>query len=228
MGGSSQPSVAARSWAQQPMDAHVSSVELGRSLRLINHGPTVLISARYEGVDDVMAAAWACPLDFSPPKLTVVLDSETKTRDLIEHSGHFVVQVPNAKQLAMTYALGSHSLNTQRDKLSRAGVKLFNIDGFDAPFVSGCSGWLACKLIPEQRNQDCYDLFIAEVIGAWADTRIFRNGRWHFEQSQSEWRSLHYVAGGHFYAIGDALEPQDRETAASRIGATVARTRPPR
>ena len=226
MGGSSQPSVIpSPGRPRRPMDAHVSSVELGKSLRLINHGPTVLISARYGGVDDVMAAAWACPLDFSPPKLTVVLDAATKTRDLIEHSGNFVVQVPNAKQLAMTYALGSQSLITQRDKLSRAGVEFFNIEGFDAPFVSGCSGWLACKLMPEQRNQDSYDLFIAEIIGAWADARIFQNGHWHFEQSPSEWRSLHYVAGGHFYAIGDALEPQGRETAASRPETAVALTR---
>jgi len=126
----------------------------------------------------------------------------------------------------MTYALGSQSLKTKPDKLSMAGVELFNIEGFDAPFVSGCSGWLACELIPEQRNQDCYDLFIAEVIGAWADTRIFRDGHWHFEQAPPEWRSLHYVAGGHFYAIGDALESQNRETVASHVPTAIACARP--
>jgi flavin reductase (DIM6/NTAB) family NADH-FMN oxidoreductase RutF len=53
------------------MDKHISAVALEKSYRLINHGPTVLVSARHDGVDDVMAAAWCSALDFAPPKLTV-------------------------------------------------------------------------------------------------------------------------------------------------------------
>ena len=79
------------------------------------------------------------------------------------------------------------------------------LDGHDLPFVEGCAGWLACRLLPEPHNQQTYDLFIGEVVAAWADTRVFRDGHWQFEQSGPEWRSLHYVAGGHFYAIGDPL-----------------------
>jgi hypothetical protein len=30
-------------------------------------------------------------------------------------------------------------------------------------------------------------------------------GHWHFETAAPEWRSLHHVAGGHFYATGEAL-----------------------
>jgi hypothetical protein len=30
-------------------------------------------------------------------------------------------------------------------------------------------------------------------------------GHWYFETAAPEWRSLHHVAGGHFYAIGEAL-----------------------
>ncbi|EGH49750.1 flavin reductase-like protein, partial [Pseudomonas syringae pv. pisi str. 1704B] len=36
---------------------------------------------------NVMAAAWACALDFSPPKVTLVIDKMTKTRELVEKSG---------------------------------------------------------------------------------------------------------------------------------------------
>jgi flavin reductase (DIM6/NTAB) family NADH-FMN oxidoreductase RutF len=85
-------------------------------------------------------------------------------------------------------------------------VDLFRIPGYDMPFVAGSSAWLACKLIPEPHNQQTYDLFIGEVIGAWADTRVFRDGHWEYEHADPQWRSLHYVAGGHFYAIGEALD----------------------
>ena len=81
------------------MHDHIAAVPLEKAYRLINHGPTVLVSAEHGGVKDVMAVAWACALDFSPPKVTVVLDKITKTRDLVEHSGVFVIQVPTVGQL---------------------------------------------------------------------------------------------------------------------------------
>src|SRR5512135_3391771 len=129
------------------MDKHISPVDLQKAYRLINHGPTVLVSARHAGVDNVMAAAWACALDFAPPKLTVVLDKSSKTRELIEQSGTFVVQVPTAALLQLTHAVGNLSLNDDPDKLRKCGVKLFAIPGHDLPFVEGCSAWLACKLV---------------------------------------------------------------------------------
>jgi flavin reductase (DIM6/NTAB) family NADH-FMN oxidoreductase RutF len=49
----------------------------------MNHGPTVLVSAGHAGVVNVMAAAWACVLDYGDtPKVTVVLDKATRTRAL--------------------------------------------------------------------------------------------------------------------------------------------------
>lgn len=192
------------------MESHIAPVELKKAHRLINHGPTVLVSASHDGVDNVMAAAWACALDFSPPKLTVVLDKIASTRRLVERSGTFVIQVPTAAQLQLTHEVGSRSLSDEPEKLLRSGVELFRVDGYDLPFVEGCSAWLACRLIPEPHNQSTYDLFIGEVVGAWADTRVFSNGHWNFESADPQWRSLHYIAGGNFYAIGDSLSiPSD-------------------
>jgi len=187
------------------MDAHILPVALDKAYRLINHGPTVLVSASFAGVDNAMAAAWSCALDFSPSRLTVVLDKHTKTRELAEKSGHFVIQVPTAAQLQLTHELGSRSLHQDPEKLARSGARLFRIAGCEAPMVEGCSAWLACKVLPEPHIQATYDLFIGEVVGAWADSRVFKNGHWDFEHAGADFRSLHYIAGGHFYAIGAPL-----------------------
>lgn len=187
------------------MNKHLAPIQLEKSHRLINHGPTVLVSARRNGVDDVMAAAWACALDFNPPKLTVVLDKSSKTREFVEQSGLFVIQVPTVAQLELVQALGSHSLTSEPDKLKDSNAELFQLEGFDLPLVAGCSGWLICKLISEPHNQQTHDLFIGEVIAAWSDTRVFKDGHWHFESADPSWRSLHYIAGGNFYAIGDSF-----------------------
>ncbi|WBS04085.1 flavin reductase family protein [Pseudoduganella sp. SL102] len=187
------------------MNDHIAAVPLEKAYRLLNHGPTVLVSARHEGVDNVMAAAWACALDYAPPKLTVVLDKAAATRALVENSGRFVIQVPTVRQLDLTYQVGHRSLASEPDKLARSGVELFGMPGFDLPFVAGCSAWLACRVLHEPRNEAAYDLFIGEIEAAWSDTRVFRDGHWQFESADPGLRSLHYIAGGFFYAIGDAM-----------------------
>ncbi|BCQ35109.1 MULTISPECIES: flavin reductase family protein [Erwinia] len=191
------------------MNDYIQPVELAKAYRLINHGPTTLVSAQHDGTENVMAASWVCALDYGPARLTVVLDKATFTRGLIEQSGHFMIQVPIASQAPLVYQLGSQSLFSDKDKLARSGVTLFHLPDVDAPLVSGCAAWLYCELIPEEHNQQAYDLFIGEIKAAWADTRIFRDGHWQFEHASSDWRSLHYIAGGHFYTTGEVLEVPD-------------------
>ncbi|KOC90306.1 flavin reductase family protein [Winslowiella iniecta] len=185
--------------------ATITPVDLSKAFRLINHGPTTLVSARHEGVDNVMAASWVCALDYAPPKLTVVLDKMARTRELIEKSGQFVIQVPTVAQIALTHHAGTHSLHTDPEKMTHPAIRVFKMPGTDMPFIEGCAGWLACKVIPEPHNQSTYDLFIGEITGAWADSRIFSNGRWKFDSADPAWRSLHYIAGGQFYATGEGM-----------------------
>ena len=186
-------------------DPHFSPVPLDKAYRLLNHGPTVLVSAQFAGERNVMAAAWACALDFAPPKVTVVLDKATRTRALVEASGLFALQLPTVPQAAMTVALGTDSAITMPDKLAHHQVPLFDAPGLELPLVEGCAAWLVCRVIPEPHIQQAYDLFIGEVIAAWADSRVFRNGHWEFETAPAELRTLHYVAGGQFYAIGESV-----------------------
>ena len=62
--------------------------------------------------------------------------------------------------------------------------------------------WLVCRLMPEPHNQNRYDLFIGEVVSAWADDRVFRDGRWRFEEGADDLRTIHHVAGGQFFVTG--------------------------
>lgn len=84
------------------MNSHFQPVDLKKAYRLLNHGPTVLVSASHAGVDNVMAAAWACALDFDPPKVTVVLDKTARTRQLVEGSGWFVPMGCDAAPCGLT------------------------------------------------------------------------------------------------------------------------------
>lgn len=184
----------------------IQSVPLEKAYRLLNHGPTVLVSAQHQDVENVMSASWACALEFTPAKVTVVLDKIAYTRSLIEQSGWFALQVPVVSQAEMVINVGSESLKDFPNKLEKYEVNVFYQEGFSVPLVEGCAAWLVCKLIPEPHNQKTHDLFIGEVIGAWADDRIFKDGHWLFDDAPKELKTLHYAAGGQFYVIGEGVK----------------------
>ncbi len=185
------------------MPDHFTPVALDKSYRLMNHGPTVLVSAGHGGHTNVMAAAWACVLDFGQrTKVTVVLDKSTRTRELVEASGNFALQLPTQAMASLTKGVGSDSAKDVPDKMQKHGVQTFTAPGTDIPLVEGCVGWLACRLLPEPHNQQTYDLFIGEVISAWADDRVFQGGHWHFDDAPDALRTIHHVAGGEFLVTG--------------------------
>ncbi|MFJ3486360.1 flavin reductase family protein [Pseudomonas sp. NPDC090202] len=189
---------------------HRRPVPLAKCYRLLNHGPTVLVSAAHNGQRNIMAAAWAMPLDFQPPKVTVVLDKSVWTRRLLEGSGTFVLNVPTVSQVDIVETVGSTSgleISKEQDvdKFSAYQLATFSGEHTEAPLLEGCAAWLECRLLPEPHNQNQYDLFIGEVIAAYADERVFSDGRWHFE-GHDELRTLHHVAGGHFLVIGDSVD----------------------
>jgi len=179
---------------------HRLPVPLDKAYRLLNHGPTVLVSAAHDGQRNVMAAAWAMPLDFEPPKVAVVLDKSTWTRQLLEASGTFVLQVPCVAQADIVQTVGNTAGKTL-DKFAAYGLQTFVGERLEAPLLEGCVAWLECRLLPEPHNEGTYDLFLGEVISAQADARVFSEGHWHFE-GHDQLRTLHHVAGGHFMAIG--------------------------
>jgi flavin reductase (DIM6/NTAB) family NADH-FMN oxidoreductase RutF len=182
--------------------ARNDSVPLGKALRLLNHGPTTLVSAAHGDRSNVMAAAWVMPLDFEPPKVLAVIAAGTFTRGLIEASGEFALNLPTVAMLEATMAVGSASGRDVPDKFARFGLKPFPAEKIGAPLVEGCVGWLECRVIREERNEREYDLFIAEVVAARADTRVFADGRWDFDKAPDSLRTIHHIAGGNFFATG--------------------------
>jgi flavin reductase (DIM6/NTAB) family NADH-FMN oxidoreductase RutF len=182
------------------------AVDLPKAYRLLNHGPTVLVSARHDGRDNVMAAAWCMALDFEPAKLALVLDKTCLTRSLLLASGRFAVSVPCQAQARLVTALGTHS-GHQQDKLRDFGVSLLDEPAAASPLVGGCVAWLDCERMAEPDIEQRHDLFVGRVTGAWADRRVFDGGHWHFEQADDALRTLHHVAGGHYLAIGAEVAP---------------------
>jgi len=188
----------------------VRLLDLSKAYRLLNHGPTVLVTTAHGEQRNIMAAAWNMPLDFDPPKVAIVIDKNTYTRELVLASGSFAINVPCRVQAEMVVKVGSSSGRELLGKDADNKFEAFNLPTFAAskiaaPLLEGCVAWLECKLIPEPHIQNTYDLYLAEVVAAWADDRVFSDGRWHFE-GHDELRTLHHVAGGNFFTPGESLQ----------------------
>lgn len=180
----------------------IKSVALEKACRLLNPGPTVLVTSRHGERRNVMAASWSMALDFNPPKVCVVIAEGTYTRELVDASGAFALNVPTRPQAEVTLAVGHHS-GREFDKFQRYGLKTFRDGETLAPLIEGCVGWLECRVVAEPQNQQKYDLFIGEVIRAWAEDRAFADG--HFHPPPPELQTLHYIAGGHFFLANEFL-----------------------
>ena len=184
-------------------------VALAHASRLINHGPTVLITSADGMRRNIMAAAWSMPVEFTPPRVAVVIDKATFTRELIAASGTFAICVPGAALVDLTYAVGSTSGRTM-DKFGHFGIATETTPVLGLPVLaSGCSAWLECRLIPEKHSEDAYDTCFAEVVGAAADPRIFENGHWTFGSGNADLQTIHHLGGGNFVCAGAVVRAAD-------------------
>ncbi len=182
---------------------HFHPVALEHASRLINHGPTVLITAAHGGRRNIMAAAWSMPVEFTPPRIAVVIDKSTYTRELITQSGSFGLIVPGAALMDLTYAVGSET-GRDEDKFARHGISAGVGPVLGLPVLEqGCAAWLECRWLKETRSEEAYDTFFGEVVAAAADRRIFANGHWSFTDANAELHTLHHLGAGKFVVAGN-------------------------
>ncbi|HSW25987.1 MAG TPA: flavin reductase family protein [Burkholderiaceae bacterium] len=186
------------------------TVALHHASRLVNHGPTVLVTTEHQGRRNVMAAAWSMPVEFTPPRIAVVVDKKTFTSELLQASGRFGLCLPVPALADLTYRVGSES-GACSDKFLRHGIATFAGPALGLPLVEGCCAWLELRRIAEPHSEQAYDTVFGEVVSAQADDRVFAAGRWSFRDDNAAWHTLHHLGGGAFavpsHVVHGALLP---------------------
>ncbi len=181
-------------------------VRLEHASRLINHGPTVLVTSAHAGRRNIMAAAWSMPVEFTPPRVAVVIDKKTFTRELVAASGAFALCLPGPALADLSYAVGSES-GRDVDKFARHAIVAAVGPVLGMPVLeAGCAAWLECRLIPEAHAEDAYDTCFAEVVAAAADERVFSGGRWSFRDDNTELQTIHHLGAGRFVRAGGVIQ----------------------
>ena len=187
-----------------------SPVQLNHASRLLNHGPTVIVSTVQEGRRNLMAAAWSMPVEFMPPRIAVVIDKSTYTREQIAHSKMLALNIPCRALADLTFTVGSVSGRDdpmpEEDKFTRYGIQSFSGPVLGLPLVEGCIGWMECQVIDEPHTEQAYDTFFVEAVSALSDTRVFANGRWDMNEGNRLLHTIHHLGAGLFAVASKSLQ----------------------
>lgn len=178
-------------------------LDLRKSYRLINHGPVTLVTSRGQDRPNVMAASWVVPVDFDPARVALVIGNESLTFENIMSTGELVINVPTVDMLEAVYEAGNTS-GREVDKLERLGLPLAEGSKVRVPLIESCVGWMECLLIRDDDLQRKHGILLAEVIAAWVDDEVYRDGKWSFKAPGR--RTMHHLSGSTFFATGDRLE----------------------
>ena len=187
--------------------SHFQTVALEHASRLINHGPTVLVTSRSKDGSrrNIMAAAWSMPVEFTPPRIAIVIDKNTFTRELVSDSGAFGICIPGVALADLSFAVGSIS-GRDGDKFERFGIEAMAGPALGLPLIeAGCAAWMECRWIPEKHTEDAYDTCFGEVLAAAADERVFKSGRWSFRDDNRELQTIHHLGAGNFVHAGQVI-----------------------
>lgn len=183
--------------------SHFQPVRLDHATRLINHGPTILVTSAHAGKRNVMAVAWSMPVNFNPAQVAVVIDSGAYTRELIAASGSFGICIPSKMAIDLVNAVGNSS-GRGGDKFDKFGIEAIAGPKLGVPLIeSDCCAWMECRVLPEPRTENAYDILIAEIMAAAADPRVFSSGRWSFRPENADLRTIHYLGGENFMLPGE-------------------------
>jgi len=163
--------------------------------RLLHPRPAVIVTCvDEEGRSNALAISWITPVARDPPTIAICVGKKRYSHGLISRTGEFVVNVPTDELVEAVHYCGTVSGRDVQDKIARAGLTAGPAKAVRAPVIEECPAHLECRV---KQVVDCgsHDIFIGEVVAAYADPGAFKEGFWLLDVARP---LLH--AGGDVYS----------------------------
>jgi flavin reductase (DIM6/NTAB) family NADH-FMN oxidoreductase RutF len=130
-----------------------------------------LISTDYEGKRNVQFAFRALGLADDPPLLLIGIQDKNFSREVIQKSGEFVLNVCSMNQLHAVDKSRDMSGRNVEDKFVALGLSTLPASQVHAPLVAGCHANVECKLVKEMAVEGLY-LFVGQALAAHVDDDV--------------------------------------------------------
>jgi len=164
---------------------------LSEVYQLLEPGPVTLLTTAQHGRANVMTMSWQTMLDFEPPLVACVVSSGNYSFTALRATGECVIAIPSRKLAAKVVKVGNAS-GRDIDKFASIGLTPIPAREVAPPLVADCFANLECKVID---TVDRYNLFILEVVKAWATSPLRRRPR-----------TIHHRGYGTFVVDGETIK----------------------
>jgi len=169
------------------------NIPITKANRLINHGPTVLVTSRLGEKTNVMTAAWQMPVSSKPMLVAVALGHERFSHGLITESREFVINIPHLELIKEVVCCGTHT-GRDMDKFTFCKITPVKAQKVDAPLIMECIGNIECRLYSYHEAGD-HTIFVGEVVAASVREGIFDD---YLRVDLDKAKTLHHLGGKNF------------------------------
>jgi flavin reductase (DIM6/NTAB) family NADH-FMN oxidoreductase RutF len=135
-----------------------------------------LISTAYQGKRNVQFAFRALGLTVDPPLLVIGIQADNFSREVIQKSGEFVINVCSQNQLHAVDKSRDMSGRNVEDKFVTLGLETLPAKHVQAPLVAGCHANVECKLVNTMELEGLY-LYVGQALASYIDDQVQPVGR---------------------------------------------------
>jgi flavin reductase (DIM6/NTAB) family NADH-FMN oxidoreductase RutF len=167
------------------------SLPLANVYRLLEPGPTVLLTTARKGHLNVMAMSWHTMLEFEPPLVGCVVSNRNFSFAALHATKECVIAVPGAELAPKVVHCGNVS-GRNVNKFDTFGLTPVASAKVGAPLIAECFANLECRVV-DTRNVNRYNFFVLEVVHAW------------IRPGASEARTMHHRGRGRFMIAGRTI-----------------------
>lgn len=153
----------------------LKELDLANAYRVTPTG-LYLISTAYQGKRNVQFAFRALGLTDKPPLLAIGIQADNYSREVIQKSGEFVVNVCSQNQLHAVDRSRGLSGRTVEDKFTALGLDTLPAKHVQAPLVKDCHANVECKLVNSMELDGLF-LFVGQALASYIDDQIQPVGR---------------------------------------------------
>ena len=136
-----------------------------------------LISTAYQGKRNVQFAFRALGIGDEPPLLLIGIQEKNFSREVIQKSGKFVLNVCSQNHLHAVDKSRDLSGRNVDDKFVALGLETLPAKLVQAPLVKGCHANVECKVVKEMEVEGLY-LFVGQAVAAHVDDQVPAIARW--------------------------------------------------
>ena len=159
--------------------------------------PSVLVTSRHNGVDNVFTVAWAGIINSQPPKCSISIRPERLSYEMIKESGEFVVNIPTSYMVRAVDYCGCVS-GRKTDKFAAARLATTEATQVDCLQIEGCPLTLECRVSDIIPMGGTHDLFLADIVAVNVDEKVLdENNKLRMDKC-----SLLAYAHGDYFALG--------------------------